>query len=95
MYIYIFILHYITLYYFYILFIILYYIILFYFIILYYPGPSNVALFLPLWPFDTEIDNSIHFFHFVARISDPSNFPEFDLLSLGYPSSTENRNCLL
>ena len=96
MYIYIFILHYITLYYFiyFIYYIILHYIILFY-IILYYPGPSNVALFLLLWSFDTEIDNSIHFFHFVAQISDPSNFPEFDLLSLGYPSSTENRNCLL
>ena len=89
-YLYYIILHYTVLYY----IIILHYIILFY-IILYYPGHSNVALFLPLWSFDTEIDNSIHFFHFVAQISDPSNFPEFDLLSLGYPSSTENRNCLL
>ena len=49
----------------------------------------------PLWSFDTEIDNSIHFFQFVAQISDPSNFPEFDLFSLGYPSSTENRICSL
>ena len=58
------------------------------------PGPSNVALFfapMVIW----EIDNSIHFFQFVAQISDPSNFPEFDLFSLGYPSSTENRICSL
>ena len=34
-------------------------------------------------------------FQFVARISDPSNFTEFDLFSLGYPSSTANRICLL
>ena len=53
------------------------------------------STFLPLWSFDTEIDNSIHFSQFIAQISDPSNFPEFDLFSLGYPSSTENRICSL
>jgi len=41
---------------------------------------------------DTKTDNSLHFFQFVAPISVPNNFPEFNLFSLGHPSSTEKND---
>ena len=62
-----------------------------YMYLIYLPGPSNVALFVAPMVIryrNRQLDT-------LSRISDPNNFPEFDLFSLGYPSSTENRNCLL